>query len=101
MIVHIFIYILCCITVVNQAITELVEELKCRDLDTIELTVTQEHIDRLLGETRIPSQEIIVKDLCEQIPSHHSEPRIPAFCEPDQPARCRKLFQILCCGRAE
>ena len=45
MIVHILIDILCCVTVVNQAIAKLVEKLERRNLDTVELTVTQKHIN--------------------------------------------------------
>ena len=49
MVVHVLVHYLRCITVVNETITEFVQELEGWDFDTVEFTISEKDIYRLLG----------------------------------------------------
>ena len=65
MVVHILVHYLSRITVVNETVAEFIQELEGCDFDTVELTISEKDIDRLLGQACVLSQEVIVKNFCE------------------------------------
>lgn len=53
MIVHVFVDVLRCVAVMDQAITEFVQELEGRNFNAVELAVAEQGVDGLLGQTRV------------------------------------------------
>ena len=49
MVVHVLVHNLCCITIVNETIAEFIQELEGCNFDTVELTISEKDIYRLLS----------------------------------------------------
>ena len=48
--------------------------------------------DALVDDARVAAEELVVEELCQQIPGEDPQPGVPAFCEPQEPAERLELL---------
>ena len=93
-VVQVIVDILCPFAVVDEAVADLVQEFEGRNLDTVQFSVAQDHIERLLCCAPVLFEEVVVKYLHEEVPGHDSDTSITALSEPDQPTTGCEVGQV-------
>ena len=86
MIMQVFIHVLRRIAIMNQTVTELVQGFECGNLHTVELTVSEQCVDGLLGKARVLLEEIVIENLSQEVPRHDPKTCISILCEPHKPS---------------
>ena len=98
---HTIAELLCAVTVDDQAVTQLVQELQDRDLNRVELSLSKQSVERVLHDAMVLHQEVIGEDFGEHVPAHDSEPGVSAGSEADKPAALLEVLEILGGGAAQ
>jgi len=99
-VMDVLVVVLGVVAVDDEAVAELVEELQDRDLDRVELTISEQGIERVLHDALVLGQEVIGEDLCEHVPTHDSESGISTRGEADKPSTLFKVLQVFSCCAA-